>query len=189
MRREEPGDPGRDVRLRAWAEDDLETLRHLNSPETTAHLGGPETEEKVLDRHRKYLAMDDPAEGRMFTVRLGPADTAVGSVGYWSREWRGEQVYEAGWGVLPRFQGRGLAVRATRLLVEEVRSAGLHRPLHAFPSVDHGASNGVCRGAGFSLLGTYDFEYPPGRSIRCNDWCLEPAGAVPAPQAAPPHEV
>ena len=34
------------------------------------------------------------------------------AVGYWDREWRGEQVYEMGWAVLPAYQGRGLATAA-----------------------------------------------------------------------------
>ncbi|MFF2660488.1 hypothetical protein ACFVUH_24400 [Kitasatospora sp. NPDC058032] len=36
--------------------------------------------------------------------------------------------------------------------------------------VDNPASNAVCRGAGFELLGARDFAYPPGRPMRCNDW-------------------
>jgi RimJ/RimL family protein N-acetyltransferase len=31
----------------------------------------------------------------------------VGSVGYWQREWHGEEIYEIGWMVVPEFQGRG----------------------------------------------------------------------------------
>ncbi|WP_406087002.1 hypothetical protein [Kitasatospora purpeofusca] len=50
---------------------------------------------------------------------------------------------------------------------------GLHRHLHAFPRVDHPASNAVCRAAGFELLGPQDFEYSPGHPIRSNDWRLD----------------
>jgi hypothetical protein len=39
--------------------------------------------------------------------------------------------------------------------------------------VAHGASNGVCRKAGFTLLGEVDFEYPKGTPIRSNDWRLD----------------
>lgn len=73
-------------------------------------------------------------------------------------------------GVLPEFQGRGFAAAAARAVVEEARAAGEHRYLHAFPSVDHLASNAVCRSAGFELLGTAEFEYPKGHWITSNDW-------------------
>jgi RimJ/RimL family protein N-acetyltransferase len=98
---------------------------------------------------------------------------AVGSVGYWEREWRGDVVYEAGWSVLPRFQGRGIAGAATALVITKVRDAGKHRYLHAFPNVDNPPSNAVCRKLGFTLLGACEVEYPPGHIMRCNDWRLD----------------
>ncbi|MFF0585809.1 GNAT family N-acetyltransferase [Streptomyces sp. NPDC003781] len=65
---------------------------------------------------------------------------------------------------------RGLALRAARAVSEAARAAGSHRYLHAFPGVDHVASDAVCRGAGFTPLGQVDFEYPKGHWIRSNDW-------------------
>lgn len=53
-----------------------------------------------------------------------------------------------------------------------------NRYLHAFPSVSRPASNGVCRKAGFTLLGACDFEFPPGTMMWCNDWRLELRGVV-----------
>ena len=47
---------------------DLSLLRQANTPEMTAHLGGPETEDKLLDRNRRYLQRDDPGAGQMFAV-------------------------------------------------------------------------------------------------------------------------
>lgn len=44
----------------------------------------------------------------------------------------------------------------------------------AYPRVDNESSNAVCRKAGFILLGARDFEYPPGHTMRCNDWVLLP---------------
>ncbi|GGR30350.1 hypothetical protein GCM10010251_52960 [Streptomyces aurantiogriseus] len=162
------------VRLVPWAEGDFWLLRRTNSPEMTDHLGGPETEEKLRDRHRKYV---EPESGRMFRVVLADGGETVGSIGYWERPWQGGLVWETGWGILPEFQGRGLAARAARTLVGTVRQAvretGGHRSLHAFPSVDHPASNGVCRRAGFTLLGTVDFEYPKGHRITSNDWYVD----------------
>ena len=42
----------------------------------------------------------------------------------------------------------------------------------AFPSVDNGASNAICRKGGFTLLEECDVEDPPGSVMRCNDWEL-----------------
>ncbi|MFD0314736.1 GNAT family N-acetyltransferase [Streptomyces flavalbus] len=161
---------GDEVRLEAWGEADLWVLRGLNSAEMTEHLGGPESEEQVLARHRRYLELGD---GRMYRVVLAGSGETVGSVGFWEREWRGGLVWETGWGVLPGFQGRGLAVRAARAVVGAARTAGRHRYLHAYPKVSHAASNAVCRRAGFTLLGEVGFEYPKGNPITCNDWRVD----------------
>lgn len=158
------------VRLRPWADGDFWLLERLNTPEMTEHLGGPESEEKLAVRHRRYL---EPEPGCMYRVELAASAETVGSIGFWAREWRGESVWETGWGVLPEFQGRGLAARAARAVVVEARVAGWHRYLHAFPSVDHPASNSVCRKAGFTLLGEAEFEYPKGRWITSNDWRVD----------------
>jgi len=52
--------------------------------------------------------------------------------------------------------------------------ADSHRSIHAYPGVDNGPSNAICRKAGFTLAGAHDFEYPPGHPMRCNDWFLPP---------------
>jgi RimJ/RimL family protein N-acetyltransferase len=75
--------------------------------------------------------------------------------------------------VLAEFQGRGLAVAGLTLVVEQARTAPRHRTLRAYPDIHNGASNAVCRKAGMTLTGEYDFEYPPGNPIRCHDWYLE----------------
>ncbi|MET7487340.1 GNAT family N-acetyltransferase [Streptomyces sp. NPDC005538] len=158
------------VRLHPWADADFWLLERLNSPEMTEHLGGPEGEARLADRHRRYLG---PAAGCMYRVEAAGSGKTVGSIGFWEREWRGEPVWETGWGVLPEFQGRGLATLAARAVVETARAAGSHRYLHAFPSVDHHASNSVCRKAGFTLLGEAEFEYPKGHWITSNDWRVD----------------
>ncbi|AUG80970.1 GCN5 family acetyltransferase [Kitasatospora sp. MMS16-BH015] len=158
------------LELKPWSAGDLWVLEAKNLPEMTEHLGGPETREQVLARQERYVAMTDETVGRMFTVHQG-AET-VGSVGYWHRHWQGEDVYELGWGVLPAHQGRGLATLAVTALVDHLRSRGLHRPLHAYPGVDHPASNAVAGKAGFTLLGVVEFEYPKGSFKQSNDWCL-----------------
>ncbi|WP_030209637.1 GNAT family N-acetyltransferase [Streptomyces sp. NRRL S-87] len=201
---------GISVRLEAWGEEDFWLLLRKNEPAMTAYLGGPESDAKLADRHRRYLALSagDPTAGRMFRVRATGLDPAgavtVGTIGFWGRTWRGEEVYETGWGVLPEHQGHGLAALAARALITHLRtpaapgpdapgtepSAGaapgtaaarMRRHLHAYPSTDHHASNAVCRRAGFTLLGQAEFEYPPGHWHTSNDWCVDLAATPPGP--------
>ena len=158
------------VRLEPWAEDDFWLLKRTNSPEMTEHLGGPESEEKLASRHQRYLGIE---RGQMYRVTLVDTGETVGSIGLWERVWRDQAVWETGWGVLPEFQGRGLAVKAARAVVEAARALREHQYLHAFPGVDHPASNAVCRRAGFELLGEVEFEYPKGHWLMSNDWRVD----------------
>jgi RimJ/RimL family protein N-acetyltransferase len=158
------------VRLVPWGEDDLWLVERLmGEPAMTEHLGGPESPEKLADRQRRYA---QPGSG-MFKIVEEETGEAVGSVGFWDKDWRGETVYEIGWSVLPEHQGRGIAGEATALAIELVRAEGKHRYVHAFPSVDNAPSNAICRKLGFTLLGECDFDFPPGNQMRCNDWQLE----------------
>jgi RimJ/RimL family protein N-acetyltransferase len=160
------------VRLEPWGKDDLPLVRRLmGDPAMTEHLGGPESEEKLVDRQRRY-----ERETGMFKIVDGETGEAVGSVGYWEKNWRGGTVYETGWSVLPEFQGRGIAVSGTRLVIEVARAERKHRYLHAFPSVENAPSNAICRKLGFELLGDQEFEYPKGHFMRCNDWRLDLGG-------------
>ncbi|WP_405795885.1 GNAT family N-acetyltransferase [Streptomyces sp. NBC_01506] len=163
------------VRLEPWSEGDLGLLRAANAPELMEHLGGPETEDQLLVRHHRYvtLSADRTGRGRMFRIVLLPDGVPVGNIGFWESTWQGQEVYEAGWGVLGEFQGRGLAAAATKAVVERARAEREHRYLLAYPSVHNGASNAVCRKAGFELLGEGDFEYPVGHMMRCNEWRLD----------------
>jgi RimJ/RimL family protein N-acetyltransferase len=143
----------------------------------TEHLGGPESEEKLVERQAKYERGGDTGTGtgtgRMFKIVDEETGEAVGSVGYWERAVGDETVWETGWAVLPEFQGRGIAGEATPLAIDAARAERKHRWVHAYPSVDNGASNAICRKVGFELLGAQDFEYPPGNTMRCNDWRLD----------------
>lgn len=165
------------IRLVPWSDGDLSLLRRINTPAMRAHVGGLETEDQLLARHRRYLALEG---GRMFRVEL-PDGEAAGSVAFWSRAWRGAHVYESGWNVLPEFQGRGIATAAVRAVLAAARADGRHRWLHAFPSVTNTGSNAVCRKAGFTLVEETDFEYPPGRVMRSNDWRYDLHGHAPDP--------
>jgi RimJ/RimL family protein N-acetyltransferase len=109
----------------------------------------------------------------MFVIVVGPARVAAGSVGYWGYEWGGQPVWETGWAVLREFQGQGVATQGAAAVVARARAEGRYRFIHAFPAVDNGASNAVCRKLGFALQEEVDFEFPPGHFMRCNDWCLD----------------
>jgi len=162
------------VRLEAWSEGDLPLLRRLlGDPAMTEHLGGPESEEKLVERQTKYERIGDTGTGRMFKMVDEASGEALGSVGYWEKDWRETTVWETGWSVLPEFQSRGIAGEATRLAIARARDEDKHRWLHAFPSVENAPSNAICHKLGFELLGAFDFEYPPGNPMRCNDWRLD----------------
>jgi RimJ/RimL family protein N-acetyltransferase len=92
---------------------------------------------------------------------------------HWDKVWREELIAETGWMIFPEYQGRGLASEAVAMLVTQLRRDRVRRFLHAFPSIANAPSNGICRKAGFTNLGEVQFEYPPGHSMQCNDWCVD----------------
>ena len=167
------------IALRAWREDDLPLMQTImGDPQMTEHLGGPESAENLRSRLRRYI--DGPADtSHMYVIVIGAEQIAAGSVGYWEKEWQGQRVWETGWHVLPEFQGRGIATRATAIVIQRARAMALHCFMHAFPSVANAASNVVCRKLGFTLQGEVDFEFPPGHWMRCNDWRLDLSSASP----------
>jgi RimJ/RimL family protein N-acetyltransferase len=57
--------------------------------------------------------------------------------------------------------------------MEIARAERALRSVHAYPSVDNAPSNAICRKVGFELLGEYEFEYPKGHVMSCNDWRFE----------------
>lgn len=158
------------VRLEPWGAGDLPLLeRLLGDPAMTEHLGGPESPEQIAARQARY----ERDASRMFKIVDDASGEGVGWVGYWERTWRKERVYEIGWSVLREFQGRGIAHGATLQAIAKARAERKHRFVHAFPGVDNAPSNALCRSLGFTLLGECEFEYPPGRLMRSNDWRLE----------------
>jgi RimJ/RimL family protein N-acetyltransferase len=76
--------------------------------------------------------------------------------------------------VLPEFQGRGLAKRAVRALLERARDDGRWGVVHAFPGVTNAASNALCRSVGFSLVGERDVTFAD-RLLRTNHWQIDPS--------------
>ena len=162
------------ARIEPWGDGDLSLLeRLLGDPAMMAHLGGPESPERIAERQAEYR---EPGSRQYRIVDLDTAEGA-GWVGYWHREWQGGRVFEIGWSVAPEFQGRGLARASAALVIAIARAEREPRFMHAYPSVDNAPSNALCTRLGFQLAGAFDFEYPPGVPMRCNDWRLDLAAA------------
>ena len=138
-----------DVTLRPWddAPENLELLFRMNTAAMTAHLGGPESADEIHARHRRYLA--HPADGTSRMYRIDVDDEAAGNIGYWPTDEGGIPAFETGWGVVPEFQGRGVARDALRQLIALARADGRRALLVAYPGEDNAPSNALCRGAGF----------------------------------------
>lgn len=112
--------------LAPWSSGDLPLLERLmGDPRMTEHLGGPESPAKLHARQGQYEGLE--GGDRMFKIVDGVTGAGVGSVGFWTQEWRDEQVYEIGWMVVPEFQGRGIAVAATGQAIELARGDDKHR--------------------------------------------------------------
>ena len=160
--------------LEPWGESDLPLLQKLlGDPAMTEHLGGPESPEKIAERQERFVKLRGESPDKVFKIVEVATGTGVGSVGYWEREQDGEMVYETGWSVLPEYQGRGIATIGTAQAIELARAERRHRYLYAYPSVDNGPSNAICRTLGFTLAGDCEVECQPGTATRCNDWRLE----------------
>ena len=160
------------VTLEPWGSGDLRLLERLmGDPLMTAHLRGPESPDRLRERQGRYEHLADG--DRMFKIVEAASGASVGSVGFWTKEWREEQIYEVGWMVVPEFQGRGIAVAATAQAIELARRADNHRFMHAFPNLDNAPSNAICRKLGFELVEACQFEFPKGHFMTCNDWCLD----------------
>jgi RimJ/RimL family protein N-acetyltransferase len=163
-----------DIALAPWEAGDRWLIdATMGDPAMTEHLGGPEPEEKLQERHERYLNLNGQRKARMMKI-VRPSDGRVlGSIGYWETTWDGKEIYEMGWAVLPEYQGQGIATRATLLALDYARANGQRRYLHAFPNVENPSSNGVCRKAGFTNLGQVQAEFPPGHPMTCHNWRID----------------
>jgi RimJ/RimL family protein N-acetyltransferase len=160
------------VILEPWADGDLPLLERLmGDPDMTEHLGGPEGPEKLRERQGRYERLE--GGDRMFKIVAAASGAGVGSVGYWTKDWRDTRVYEIGWMVVPEFQGQGIAVDATGQAIELAKRDDAHRWMHAFPNIENAASNAICRKLGFELLEACEFEFPKGHFMTCSAWRLD----------------
>jgi RimJ/RimL family protein N-acetyltransferase len=158
------------VFLRDVLATDVEAYQRMRcDPAMMAELGGPLPAAHVARQVRRdaRLAADGVALIKMIVVD----DAVAGTVTLW-RGPDDEAVTEIGWMVLPEFQGRGLAKRAVRALLDQARTEGRADTVHAFPAVTNGPSNAICRALGFSLLGEEDVEFND-QVIRTRHWTLE----------------
>ena len=74
--------------------------------------------------------------------------------------------------LIGKHAGVALALTAAQA-IELAKRDGSHRFMHAFPNVENGASNAICRKLGFELLEACEFEFPKGHFMTCNDWRLD----------------
>jgi RimJ/RimL family protein N-acetyltransferase len=158
--------------LLPYTEDDLALTESLECDAAAMKdLGGPWPKEKIPEIHRRRLAY---IAGGTWWFKIVPeaAGPAVGTIGIWPMEWEGAPAHEMGWMVLPAYQGRGFAGGAGRLILERARAESRFEKIHAFPALDNGASNAICRKLGFAPLEPCDIDYA-GRPLKCRHWRLD----------------
>ena len=139
-------------------------------PVMMAELGGPRAKEdmpRVLQNMITYVET-----GRGWVYKVVVDEAGVGSICIWESDWDGQPINEIGWMVLPDYQGRGLASQAVRAVLDKARTTGRWDVIHAFPGVTNGASNAICRKAGFRQLEECEIDFA-GRMLRCNHWEID----------------
>lgn len=164
------------VRLEPVGEaDEWLTVALETDDRVMAELGGAWTVEQARATHARRLRTVRETGSWWFKIVRGEDAVAVGSVVLWDSEWAGEPVSEAGWMVLPEDQGKGYASAAVRLLLERTAAAGDRwGDIHASPGASNGASNAICRKAGFDLVDQGEVDYG-GRRLRVNHWVFRAA--------------
>lgn len=164
-----------------WDETGFELLNAANTPEQKRHLGGVEPEERLRERHQRYLTYHRPGDTEV--LRVAVDGRVAGSVIYWLTQHLGEPCYEAGWEILPGFQGQGVGSAAVGAMLERLKPLAREHYVFAYPAPDNTGSNGICRKLGFEFTGVEDVEYPKGVVSPHNAWRLDLA-AWPGPAAA-----
>ena len=146
-------------------------------PVMMAELGGPLPREGMEDKVARDVQAVAAGTGwiKMIVPDQAPAGVVAGSVALWSHgQDSGEPVTEVGWMVLPEFQGRGLAKRAVRMLLELARDDGRWGLVHAFPAATNAPSNRICRSLGFWFAGEREVAFA-GRVLWASHWIINPA--------------
>lgn len=160
------------MRLRLYADEDLWLTEAMEcDPAVMAHLGGPLSSADIPPIHARRIVHPDDDVG-YFVIIPDEATGPVGTVGIWRLDWDGKTGYEAGWMLLPAFQGRGLAGHALAMVLDRAKADSWLDAVHAFPNVENPASNAICRKFGFELLGERVGGYG-GHQFRTNHWRLD----------------
>jgi RimJ/RimL family protein N-acetyltransferase len=154
--------------------EDLPLYESLyGDPSMMKHLGGAWPKERIRGKLRENLEVVGAGTAWVFKVIPGGDSTRpAGSVCIWEHVWRGEPIREIGWMILPAFQGRGLATRAVRAILDKARAESRWDTVRAFPATANAPSNAVCRKAGFNFIEECELEWG-GRVLRCNHWLLD----------------
>lgn len=162
------------MELRPVTSDDLPLYEAIYcDPAMMTHLGGPlpsENVPRILDNVLRSIERD---EAWVFKIILeDESDQIAGSISLWRHDEGVERINEIGWTVLPAFQGRGLATKALRAVLDMARDRQRFTVIHAYPGTDNVASNALCRRAGFELLGEVDVDYA-NTVLHCNHWRID----------------
>ena len=160
------------MELVPYSDRDMSLVEELEcDPEAMRDLGGPVERDRIPEIHARRLATVAAGEW-YFKIVPEPGSPPAGTIGIWSARWRGQEINETGWMVLPAFQGRGVASRALELILSMARKTNRFDRIHAFPSVSNAPSNALCRKFGFRLSEETNFDYR-GTRLRVNVWVLE----------------
>jgi RimJ/RimL family protein N-acetyltransferase len=156
--------------LRDVVPEDVESyVRMRCDPVMMADLGGPLPREGMEAKVARDVK--DAAADVSWIKMIVPGETTPDVVAGTVTLWQEEGLSEIGWMVLPEFQGRGLAKAAVRELLQ--RAKDRWGPIHAYPGVENGPSNGICRSLGFDLVGEQEKTFA-GRVLRSNHWVFQP---------------
>lgn len=160
------------VTLERWGEEDLVVLERANTPEMTRFLGGPESCQALAERHWDYLTLWETGEMRMFRVDVD--GQPAGYAGWWEEEHDGAPVYEIGCVIERGWQGRGVASAALGEVVRLALAIGDRHAIVGYANVDNVASNALCKGLGFALVGTGAFPGEDGGTgMSVNVWMID----------------
>jgi len=160
----------RDVRL-----DDVDAyVRMRCDPVMMAELGGPVPREGIEDKVARDVRTVESGEGWIKIVTPDDSDEAMGQITLWSHTDHGDRITEMGWMVLPEHQGRGVGKWGVRTVLDRAAADGRWGRVNAFPGVDNGPSNGICRSLGFTLLGRFESDFNGHRFVS-NHWVIDPS--------------
>jgi len=161
-----------------WLTEALET-----DPRAMAELGGPWPAEHARHAHHRRLAGVLDGSIWWFSIVPDPETGPIGTIGVWASDWKGEDLSEAGWMILPDHHGRGYGSAALGALLDRARADDRWGDIHAFPGATNAASNALCRKFGFEELDGGDADYA-GRHFPANHWVWRAGTPAPAGSAA-----